>query len=105
DGGMVVRQLEAEHKARRSAVWAQLGSAPLAMALEHLAALADSTEHFAPTGSATEIATWYAEVGWHADASAMHALAFVNDKPDIQAIEIAVAALSREWLDRGARSL
>jgi len=102
---MVVRQLEAEHKARRSTVWAQLGRAPLATALEHLAALADNTEHFAPSGSATEIATWYAEVGWHADACAMHALALGNDKPDIQALEMAVTALSREWLDRGARSL
>lgn len=100
-----VQQLEAAHGGRRSWVWARLGQAPLAAALEQLSAVAKGIEQSAPTGSPHEIGAWYADVGWQVDAAAMKSLACAEAAEDVRAVEIAVTALYGEWLDRGARTL
>ena len=51
-----VLELEAEHGARRDWVWARLGNAPLATALEHLATLARTTEQPVAGATVTDIA-------------------------------------------------
>lgn len=100
-----IRELEAEQGPRRSWVWARLGRAPLAQALEHLAALASRSECMLPVGPAAEIATAYAEWGWTVDAAAIDALASVAQPPDVAAIKTAVTALYRPWLEGAAVTL
>jgi len=99
-----VRALEAEHGPRRSWVWAKLGKARLAAALEHLADLAAITE--APVGgtSLATLAEWYSAHGYAADAAALSALALA-DHWGGPAIHAAVRALYHPWLQRAADRL
>jgi hypothetical protein len=100
-----VRDLDDSHGERRGWVWARLGMAPLAQALEHLVDLADRCA--APLGglSADEIAIAYAEEGWRTDRAAMQALAAIEPGPDGEAVGVAVRALYEAWLDVSARAL
>ncbi len=97
--------LEAAHGVRRGWVWARLGMAPLARALDHLVRLADAVER--PVGGVTpqEIGELYAREGWMTDRAAMDALASVETTADLTAVAAAVDALYRGWLDQGARAL
>ncbi len=105
DARAAVLTLEAEHGARRRSVWATLGQARLAGALEHLAALATVTAR--PLGGATvaAVAGAYAEWGWTADAAVIDALAAVEEHAEVSAVRAAVGALYREWLEAGATAL
>jgi hypothetical protein len=100
-----VRRLEQEHGIRREWVWATLGQAPLAGALEHLAFIAEETER--PLGGETpaEIAEAYAASGWVVDDASLLAIASLDTAPDRQAVEGAVTALYRPWADTCARRL
>ncbi|MHB8576499.1 MAG: BREX-1 system phosphatase PglZ type B [Dehalococcoidia bacterium] len=95
--------LEAQHGHRRGWVWAQLGKAPLAGALQEFMALARETERVPSGDTPAAIASAYAEWGWHADASAVAALAAVEGTADAKAVEAAVRALYGPWLDQVAR--
>ncbi|MCW5859034.1 MAG: BREX-1 system phosphatase PglZ type B, partial [Caldilineales bacterium] len=105
DARNTIAHLEADHGPRRTWVWAKLGQAPLASALQHLAALAGATEK--PLGGATvaDIAAAYTEKGWQADAAALDALAAVEAAEDVAAVKAAVAALYRPWLEKAAAVL
>lgn len=105
DTRSAVAQLEAEHGPRRTWVWARLGQAPLAGALQHLAALADATEKPLGGAAVADIATAYAEKGWQADAAALDALATVEAAEDVAAVKAAVVALYRSWLEKAATAL
>lgn len=98
-----VRRLEVEHGERREWVWAALGHAPLAVALSHLAVLAEQTERQLGGEAAVEIAEAYATTGWRADDAALLAVAAVEATPDRQAVEGTVASLYRPWADACAR--
>jgi hypothetical protein len=58
-----IAALENEHAPRRSWVWATLGRSPLAAALEHLAALAQSTARPLVGATAHNLAATYADWG------------------------------------------
>jgi hypothetical protein len=99
-----VRELDANHGPRRTSVWARLGQAPLAHALEQLADLADRVGR--PVGGTVrEIAEHYAQEGWKTDNAAMTALAMVDTAADHTAVATAVDVTYRGWLDQGARAL
>ncbi len=100
-----VLQLEATHKVRRSYVWAELDWTPLALALEHLAEVARITSTALPNGSVEEISDWYASIGWRADRAVLAALNEVERKADLAAVEGAVIATYRPWLDATAKAL
>lgn len=100
-----VLQLEATHKMRRSYVWAELGWTPLALALEHLAEIARITSTALPDGSVEDISDWYASTGWRADRAVLAALNEVERKADLAAVESAVIATYRPWLDAAAKAL
>ena len=102
DARSKLTELEAEHRDRRGWVWARLGRAPLASAIEPLAALARRTRRVLPAGSVAEIVTAYADDGWTADDAVMRALAAVDSPPDVEAVGVAIAAVYREWLEVGA---
>ncbi|MGH3429783.1 MAG: BREX-1 system phosphatase PglZ type B, partial [Mycobacteriales bacterium] len=100
-----VLELEEEHKARRGYVWADLGWTPLALALEHLAEIARSTESSNPTGSVTDISDWYASAGLKVDRSVLLALDEVDRPADVAAVSAALTAIYRPWLDQAAKTL
>lgn len=99
-----VLRLEEEHQERRGWVWAELGSAPLAGALQALVRLAAATE--TPLSGATpeELAASYTERGWHADIAALDALAAVSHAADAAAVRSAVRALYGVWLRTAAEA-
>lgn len=99
-----IRQAEDSHGQRRQWLWARMGRAPLAEALEHLAQVADlSTQE--PGGATVEqIATKYQDGGWRVDDAAMRALGAVQTKADQDAVSSALQAIYVPWLEKGARS-
>jgi len=98
----VVAKLENDHAARRGMVWADLGDAPLAMALQHLAALAVATQKPLAGASLADAMTMYANEGWRTDSAAIEALAAVKAKADHDAVGAAVKSLYGEWLNKSA---
>ncbi|RMD62817.1 MAG: BREX-1 system phosphatase PglZ type B, partial [Planctomycetota bacterium] len=100
-----IRDLEKEHAPRRNWVWAKLGEAPLAHALEHLARLAERTQ--SPHGGDTpeQMATLYTKGGFLADDAAMRALAAVRSTADTKAVSTAVRAVYLPWIEAAAERL
>jgi hypothetical protein len=93
-----VRELENEHGKRRSWVWAKMERSPMALALEHLAALADKTEKSLNGASLEEVAKNYEGGGYEADLTLLHALAEGKSNQDRAAIQAAARALYVPWL-------
>jgi hypothetical protein len=99
-----IGQLWKDHASRRTWVWAQMGNAPLAFALEHLERLATLTAD-APASSVDDLVAGYADAGWQADAAVLQALAEVDDLTDRRAVERAALAVYRPWLEAQASAL
>lgn len=97
-----IEKLESSHAARRGWVWAQLGRAPLARALEHLALLARATRTKLGGENATAMAAAYAAEGWRADAAVLDALAGLSRAADIATVKAAIQAVYTPWLEAGA---
>jgi hypothetical protein len=96
---------EKEHGTRRDWLWARMGLAPLAAALQHLARLAELSVA-APIGNTpTELAVNYQQSGWPVDDSATHALGAVQSKADSDAVGAAVRAVYLPWLEEAAQRL
>lgn len=97
-----IDELEARHGPRRTWVWAQLGQAPLARALQHLVVLAKTAAQSLTGASVEALTSAYAERGWQADNAALEALAAVESVQDVNAVEAAIRALYRPWLEAAA---
>jgi hypothetical protein len=97
-------RLDAEHAWRRRTVWADLGLAPLAFAVEQLALLAESTS-LEPSSDVDVLTRDYAERGWQADDAAVRALAAAPTLADRDAVAAAVAAIYRPWVDTWSSAL
>ena len=95
-----ILELDQNHGERRSWIWASLGSAPLARATEHLAAMAQVTERMAWGTSISEIMQKYADDGWVADLAVLDALASVERLEDVRAVRSAARTVYRPWLER-----
>ncbi|WP_156380514.1 MULTISPECIES: BREX-1 system phosphatase PglZ type B [unclassified Rhodococcus (in: high G+C Gram-positive bacteria)] len=99
----LIYELAEENRSRLGSVWAALGQAPLAAAVELLARLAASTDSLPVAASVDEFATWYRNSGWKVDALAVAALAAATGPSDRAAVTEAVRALYLPWLDDVAR--
>jgi hypothetical protein len=97
--------LDAEHAWRRGTVWADLGLAPLAFALEQLAALAEVTAQPLEATDLASLTSDYVQRGWRADDALARALAASRTSVDRAAVSTAADALYRAWLDHGAKAL
>ena len=95
-----ILELEQDHGERRSWVWASLGSAPLAQAIEHLAKMANVTKRMVWGASVSEIMHNYAENGWVADLAVLDSLDSVERQEDVKAVRSAVQTVYRPWLER-----
>jgi hypothetical protein len=100
-----ISSLEPEHAWRRGTVWADLDKAPLAFALEQIAALAELTKNPLTPNGLTDLVQDYTNRGWQADEAALRALGSVKPGPDREAVSAAVTALYRHWVDEGAKAL
>ncbi len=98
-------EAEQRHAERRDTVWAELGKAPLAHAVEHLAGLARTTGQSLAAGSPQEMAAAYQAGGWQADRAVLAALAAVGRSEDATAVTAAIRAVYLPWLDEAARHL
>ena len=96
---------EKEHGTRRDWLWARMGLAPLAVALQYLARLAELSVA-APIGKTpTELALNYQQSGWQVDDAATRALGAVQSKADSDAVGTAVRAVYLPWLEEAAQRL
>ena len=100
-----IEALEQQHRGRRALVWAELGEAPLACALEHLAIIAEITKSGLAAGSADDLATGYRTQGWRVDDGVMGALAQVDGPADVRAVTIAIRSVYLPWVEESARHL
>jgi hypothetical protein len=100
-----ILELEKEHRSRRNLIWAELGEAPLAQALEHLAILAKTTAKALVAGSADDLMKEYQSVGWQADDAVLQALACVEKQQDIEVITKSIRAIYIPWAEESARYL
>jgi hypothetical protein len=98
-------ELEEEHRWRRGTVWAQLGQAPLALALEQLAVLASRTGTALAGSDVKALVDSYTGGGWGTDLAALHALREVDKPQDLAAVSAALEAIYRPWLDQAAKAL
>ena len=97
--------LEKRHNQRRHLVWADLGEALLAQALEHLAVLAEMTANSLAAGSSEEMAAAYSHSGWRADDAVVQALAYVARNEDIEAMTSAICSVYTSWAEEAALHL
>lgn len=95
-----LQQLDVQHAPRRGWVWADLDQAPLARALEHLAALAQAVGTEITGGTTEALAEAYVQTGWQADAAALRALGAVEAAHDRDAVAAAIRAVYKPWLKR-----
>lgn len=100
-----IQELEQEHKVRRRWVWSQLGQAPLARALEHLAVAAVFTQQSITGDNVEAVVHGYLERGWQADLAVLDALAEVESAADQDALRAALRTIYRPWLESGAIAL
>lgn len=100
-----IQELEKQHAPRRDLIWAYLGEAPLANALEYLSVLASITSTSLATGEASEIANRYQNEGWKADEALLKALACIERQGDLEASKIAILAIYKDWAEESARYL
>lgn len=96
-------RLASEHAGRRDWVWAALGRAPLALAVEHLARLAELTVRVHAPESVEDATRAYAADGWRVDDAVVRALESVRTEADRTAVSAAIRPAYEPWLDEAAR--
>jgi len=100
-----IKELERQHGRRRSLVWAELGDAPLACAVEHLATIAEITQNALAAGSVDDLAVGYRSHGWRADDGVIRALSQVDSSADFNAVATAIRSVYLPWVEESARHL
>ena len=96
--------LESDHGHRRNWIWHSIGWSPLAEAIGHLAIIANTVEAARQGTSLSEAINYYTESGWTADLALLDALASVEKSADIEAVESAVHAVYKPWLQDSVES-
>jgi hypothetical protein len=95
--------LDKEHAGRREGVWAALGEAPLALALEPLARLATLATRMPNGLTAADVATDYADEGWRCDRALLDALSSPAPPAERDLIAKVASHLYETWADTSAR--
>ncbi len=97
--------LEKSHGPRRNLVWCDLGEAPLAQAVGHLAVLADTIKNGLAAGTLDDLVAGYAASGWKADDAVIQALSVVDKAQDVEAVTTVIRAIYLPWAEESARHL
>ena len=98
-------RLERDHRHRRDLVWATLGEAPLALAMEPLARLSEATAHSLETATVVDMQAVYVATGWRADDAVLRALECATSADSRAAISAAIRSVYLPWMMDGARRL
>lgn len=93
-----VARLEDAHGERRSWVWAELGQAPLAHALQFLAELATRTRTLLPTDRLDALRAAYESTGYRVDQAVRRVFEDVSREDDLKALTGVVQALYVPWV-------
>ena len=101
----LILDAEEQHGPRRELIWAELGEAPLAIALKSLATMAEVTKQSLAAGAPKDMAAAYQTVGWNADAAVIEALSSIQAPEDLAAIQAVVQTIYLPWVDDSARHL
>lgn len=96
---------EKEHGLRRAWLWASMGRSPLAEALGHLALVAERSSLLPMGQTPADLAAGYQQSGWQVDQAALHALACVHTKADLETVGAALRAMYLPWVEEAARRL
>ena len=96
---------EKEHGLRRAWLWASMGRSPLAEALGHLALVAERSSLLPMGQTPADLAAGYQQSGWQVDQAALHALACVHTKADLETVGAALRAMYLPWIEEAARRL
>ena len=105
DARLRLSELEKLHGRRREWVWATLGQSSLAHSLGHLSRLVELGPTKLGGSTVSEMAKLYAEGAWEIDAAALRAAAEVKSSADRQAVNAALNAVYRPWLESAAEHL
>lgn len=97
--------LDKQHAGRRETVWAELGQAPLALAVKHLRLAAEATQSGLTAGAIPDVQARYANEGWLADDAVLSALACIDKAADFDAVSAVIRAIYLPWLEDAARYL
>ena len=100
-----VLELAKQHEHRRSSVWAELGDAPLARALEHLATIAELTKIGLAAGSVVDLIAGYCNHGWKVDDGVIRALTEAKSPAVFEPITTAIRSMYLPWMEESARYL
>lgn len=100
-----ILDLEKTHAPRRDLIWTELGDSPLALAVKHLAVVAEITKVTLAAGSVADLQEGYSKQGWRADDAVLSALACVDRVADVDAVTLAVRAIYLPWLEDSAHYL
>jgi hypothetical protein len=100
-----VLELNKAHELRQSSVWARLGEAPLALALEGLARVAQGTAKSVVGSTEAEFSAHYGDWGWKVDDAALAAVAATTKDEDRSAVRDALGAVYLPWVEASARNL
>lgn len=102
EGRKMIIELAKDHTRRSSLVWAELGMAPLALAIEHLSNLATITSNPLAAGTIDDLANDYRNWGWKADDAVVRALAYLNSAEDLEAVTIVIRSIYLPWIEESA---
>ncbi len=105
EAGKKLLEMEKQHGHRRSLVWAELGEAPLACALEYLALLAEFTKTNLAAGTVDDLVQQYCSHGWKVDDAVLRALSRVEKTADFEAVSTAIRSVYLPWAEQSARHL
>lgn len=105
DARLKLLDLEKHHSSRRTLVWAELGEAPLACSLEHLAEIAKLTQTGLSAGTIDDLASGYRNQGWKVDDCVLKALSHIENDSDFKAISTAIRSIYSPWAEESARYL
>ena len=94
-----IAELEKEHAPRRKWVWAKTGEAPLALSLKSLNRLGETTQSTPSFSALDDFVRWYEDIGWQADAAALHALRDIDSPGDEPAVRHAIRSVYQPWLE------
>jgi len=100
-----ILELEKQHARRRTLVWAELGRAPLAFSLEHLAVVAELTQTNLAAGSTLDLVSGYRSFGWKVDDAVTRALAHVDNAACLEPVSTAIRSMYLPWAEESARHL
>ena len=95
-----IMELERQHKYRRDTVWAKLGEASLANALEYLNIVASQISKFKFEQKFEDLVNSYASTGWRIDAAVLQTLDKAKQPIDSKVVRKAISSIYKDWLER-----